>query len=379
MLAPVPILPRLLARVHLHTLLEAVQRAEAVLRDPAVLAEATALLGQPVGSAEALDAALEDRQARPEFLSWLLWDHCPGQPAPLGRGLLDTTRGHARAIVQALLDTPPRCWEVAELADANHVWIRALGDRRRLLLREPVLAEAARPGDVWVGRVIEVQGVTLLDAVHLWLPATAAPLLRRRAAAIGALARRDQLAAWLGAGLHAVHRLDRQRKRPSLFVEHHYWQLDHDAWLAALDQLTASGAVAPTANGAVVCQPGALAGVQLAWRAGRLRLTLWTPRHAALLAEWTQTTFPAATRLLHVRTDARWLLAHDVKAPWTQQGLRALAESWLAAQLWQQVAAPHQPAAPIPTAPAWWAQVTRVSRWAGKDWQARVARLASRS
>lgn len=376
----VSILPRLLGNVHLRTLVDAVARAEQILGQAEVLAAASLQLGQDVVSVGQLEALLAERKTRAEFLAWLLWDHFPGRSAPLGAELLCAyPSGPARAVVQALLDTPPDCWEVVRRHDATGVWVRRLGCRGApLFLRESVLAEAARPRDVWIGRVIVLQGVALLDAVHAWLPPSAAPTLRRRAKTIRSLPRRDQLAAWLQSAREATERLQRHTKRPQLAVQHQYWQLHEEAWQATLAALCVSGVLAQTPTGAVICRPTALAGVQLRWRMGRLRLTLWTPRQAEALHRWTEAQFVSAKPLVRVQTDARWLFAREARAPWTPLDLRALAESWLAAHFWQHLTATQPAAVEVSGPPQWWAQVRSVSRWAGTDWQSRLAALTAR-
>lgn len=192
-----PILPALLRRAHLAALDRAVDRVQAHLETPAVWAEASALYHQPVPDADALADLLADRNAQPEFLSWLLWDGCPGQSQPVGADLLqDTTDVWQRQVLQALLDTPPRCWVVTKIV-AQTVYVRGLGERRMVQIDEPLLASAVQPGDLWLGRIVTVQGVSMLDAVHAWLPAATLASMKRAAPHISALPRAKQLYGWL--------------------------------------------------------------------------------------------------------------------------------------------------------------------------------------
>jgi hypothetical protein len=192
-----PILPALLRRAHLAALDRAVDHVQACLDTPAVWAEASVLYHQPVPDADALGDLLADRNAQPEFLSLLLWDGCPGQPQPVGADLLhNTTDVWQRKVLQALLDTPPRCWVVIKI-EAQTVYVRGLGDRRVLRIDEPLLASAVQPGDLWLGRIVTVQGVSMLDAVHAWLPAATLAAMKRVAPHIRALPRAKQLYGWL--------------------------------------------------------------------------------------------------------------------------------------------------------------------------------------
>jgi hypothetical protein len=101
-----------------------------------------------------------------------------------------------RKVLQALLDTPPRCWVVIKI-EAQTVYVRGLGDRRVLRIDEPLLASAVQPGDLWLGRIVTVQGVSMLDAVHAWLPAATLAAMKRVAPHIRALPRAKQLYGWL--------------------------------------------------------------------------------------------------------------------------------------------------------------------------------------
>ncbi len=187
-------------------LVQAVEYVQQQLSEPAVLAAASGWFHLRLRSGAALESLLVDRGADVEFYPWLAWD-APLEGGPLGSHLAEQLpAGRDRAILQALLDCPPRTYKVSEILEdgAALLCLSKSGPSDAITVHEPVLAKLAQVGELLVARLPLVDGQHLMDAVHATLPARCARAMTAAQAQADTLPRADQLRFLLHAARRSV-------------------------------------------------------------------------------------------------------------------------------------------------------------------------------
>lgn len=197
-----------LRRDHMRILVQVVEYVQQQLSDAAVLDAASGWFHLRLTSGSALESLLVDRGADVEFYPWLAWD-APLPTGPLGGNLAQQLApGRDRAILQALLNSPPQVYKVTDLLEDAAVLLPLgkHGPSGEITVHEPVLAKLAQVGELLVARLPQVDGLHLMDAVHATLPARCSRAMSTAQAQADALPRADQLRFLLHAARRALSR-----------------------------------------------------------------------------------------------------------------------------------------------------------------------------
>lgn len=197
-----------LRRDHMRILVQVVEYVQEQLSEPEVLEAASGWFHTRLTSGSALEALLVDRGADVEFYPWLAWD-APLSTGPLGGNLAEQLApGRDRAVLQALLASPPQTYKVVGLVDHGAVLmpLGKHGPACEITVQEPVLAKLAQVGELLVARLPHIDGQHLMDAVHATLPARCSRAMAAAQAQADRLPRADQLRFLLRAARRAVAR-----------------------------------------------------------------------------------------------------------------------------------------------------------------------------
>ena len=330
----------LLRKMHFQTLVQAVALVHGALDDPRVLACASRFFRVPVLSGRELEKLVVSHDCETQFVPWLLWDaEMPDGPlgAGLGRQLQDKRQ---REILRALMQTAPDVWQFSSIGSKS-VQLRRLRDDRRAELTDPVLRQGPQPGDLIIGRVVDVGDTQLLDAVHESLPASCERAMRTAAIRIALLPVEARLWQLRRAAVLALTDATRAPPRRSLLQgELSRTTLvfevpkDQDV-LALLDRVATTNEVIWVGPRRFVVSPGqpAPAGAVLRLVKGRLHASTIRADKVAALQALVQAAVPAARLQLVLHRNLRDLFDPALRARLGKTELHTLASDWLSEQL----------------------------------------------
>ena len=175
-----------LRKRHFETLLQAVSLVQAAFDDPAVLQCASRFFRVPIADGRALENLLIAHDCESHFVPWLLWD-AELPDGPFGARLAGQLKDKgAREVLRALLRTAVEVWQFGAIG-AESVQLVRLRDNLAVTLTDPMLRHGPSQGDLIIGRVVQVGGVGLLDAVHESLPQSCERAMRQAAQHIATL------------------------------------------------------------------------------------------------------------------------------------------------------------------------------------------------
>ncbi len=211
--APIPLRPHLLRRAHLRVLVAGMDLAQSSLARRDVLRAAGRFFGRPFRSAQTLSDHLNESDAHSHFYPWLLWDARLGE-APLGARMMERwpPSSAERLILCRLLETEVDVYQVNG-SNAHATVLEHLATGRCVPVCEPVLQVTAVEREILIARVVELEDIALLDAVHACLPAPARRGLIRAGRRLPGLVREARLAHLLRASGRALDRINRQTVR----------------------------------------------------------------------------------------------------------------------------------------------------------------------
>lgn len=397
--------PHLLRAAHLRVLIAAVDQAQMAFDDAEVLAAAGRFFGrQPFASGEALHFWLDEHDAHPQFLPWLLWD----AGLTTGPGEADLTRRLRRActspvertVLKALRATQADVYTVTAV-DQKITTMRRLRDGQMLAVHEPVLRAMAAPGEIFVARVVEIGKVQLLDAVHASLPTQCHEGMLRAAKRAETLPVEQKLPSLLRAASKGLEKIQPDRPQPGTASARLHWTLafsidNTERVLEVLRRAVQEGRLARLSPKRFAVLDGTLGPIGATVRVSGTRLYAATSAPGAKVqarAAAVQGLRDGLAQLLDLQPQAT--LVRDLEPlfnprrrnKWTSSELQSVAREWIGecltgfqdtAQPWLDGATPREA---VRTADgrlrvrAWLHHVEQVSEVAGPGYNGAVQRL----
>lgn len=335
---PIDLRPFMLRRAHLRLLVAAMEEVQDFLGDPSVLSAAGRFYDRSFRNKMELSRYLSSNDGHSQFYPWLLWDaRLPRRK--LGQRLLD---GSVRAggcdgqIADALLMTRADVYQVTR-CDADVARLERVADGKIVTVQEPVLGTVSAPGELLVARILDLDGIFLLDAVHACLPAQARLGMLRASRKARRLPVERQLPSLLAASSRAMRRVS--AGQPNLHAPDGgdivHTTLVFDVADAApvdrrLSEAVESGLLRRRGDGWVIADDvSGLAGVSLRLGGGRLYASTGCAQRAEALRERVAAWLPGVRYRVCVHRDLDGLLVAD---PWDESDVdevRTLAERWL--------------------------------------------------